>query len=157
MAIIILGKSPCALCGEILRASDDVVALPAFSYGKADPLWVFNDAGLHNRCLAADPRRSLVEEVVEELHARAGPGHRICVVCEEEVAHYAEHVMIPRLAHDEKHPLHRYRYTHLHRACVRQWGDVDHALDLLRKADQDGIAGLETLIETLEDHGSDVD
>ena len=58
MALIILGRSPCPLCGRSLEKTDEIVATSHFIGDPADPLWRFADAGMHRACFVEWPRRS---------------------------------------------------------------------------------------------------
>lgn len=50
MALIIRGKSTCALCGEVLEDGDDLFATTAFIENRDHPLWRFSDAAMHHAC-----------------------------------------------------------------------------------------------------------
>jgi hypothetical protein len=51
MAMIFLGKSPCRICGEILKQGDAIVAFPPGLFKPRTPLFVLNDAGVHASCI----------------------------------------------------------------------------------------------------------
>lgn len=62
VAIILRGRTPCAICGSALERDDDIVATSHFISDPADPLWQFSDAGMHRSCfLAWDLRATFVE------------------------------------------------------------------------------------------------
>ena len=52
MALIITGKSLCALCGDVIAKEDELVATSHF-LGPDDPLFRFSDAPFHKRCFLA--------------------------------------------------------------------------------------------------------
>jgi hypothetical protein len=52
MAIVVRGKTGCALCGSIFTASDEVVGFPHFIWDEAHPLWRFSDSAMHRACFA---------------------------------------------------------------------------------------------------------
>ncbi len=63
MAMIILGKSKCPLCNQILETNDELKAYPAFlpydhRFGK------FSDAAFHKVCAEADPDYNSVEDML---------------------------------------------------------------------------------------------
>lgn len=49
MALILLGKSSCALCGRPLLAGEPLTALPAIA-DTTHPLYGYFDAGFHRTC-----------------------------------------------------------------------------------------------------------
>src|SRR5215471_19281755 len=70
MAIIITGKSACALCGQTLLAEQEIVDTPRFIADRNDPLWRFSDAAMHRTCFDAWEHRAefvaKYEQVLEE-------------------------------------------------------------------------------------------
>ncbi len=151
MAILLRGKTGCPLCGDVIAGQDEAVVLPAFVFNDADPLVVFSDASLHQRCAEADPRWPRVREAVDEMLAKTGPGKRRCAVCGQEIADPNDYFMLPRLVDDARHPLFRYNYTHLHKSHIPRWRDAPLVLSLL-----EALAGqwqgplLETLVSSLK-------
>jgi hypothetical protein len=66
MALILLGKTECSLCGGVLKEDDDIVATTAFINDRDDPLWPFSDSGMHKACfLAWDQRSKFVKKYNE--------------------------------------------------------------------------------------------
>lgn len=56
MALIITGKSLCAICGEVIAKGDEVVATSHF-LGPSEPLHRYSDAPFHKRCFLTWDRR----------------------------------------------------------------------------------------------------
>jgi hypothetical protein len=54
MAIIILGKSECPLCGRVIQVDDDYMGTPHFL--PSGPLSRYSDAGIHRDCFMAWPK-----------------------------------------------------------------------------------------------------
>jgi hypothetical protein len=52
MALILLGKSSCGLCGYLLLDSETIVALPAIA-DAIHPLFAYFDQGFHRACFQA--------------------------------------------------------------------------------------------------------
>lgn len=50
MALILLGKSKCALCETVLQEGDRLVATSHFIGDQSDPLWRYSDGPFHYRC-----------------------------------------------------------------------------------------------------------
>jgi hypothetical protein len=69
MALIFRGQTPCAICGKVIEATDEVVATSYFIADQTDPLWRFSDAGFHRLCfLGWEYRQTIVarfNQVVE--------------------------------------------------------------------------------------------
>ena len=51
MALLLPGRSTCQLCGEPLRAGEDLAGLPALA-DTSHPLYDYFDQGFHQNCFA---------------------------------------------------------------------------------------------------------
>ena len=69
MALILRGKSRCAICGAVLKTGDSIVATTAFISDETDPLWRYSDAGMHSECFVRWEHR---EEFVRRFNATVG-------------------------------------------------------------------------------------
>jgi hypothetical protein len=65
MAIIILGKSRCPICGELLQEGDEITGLPAIS-DLANPLYPYFDAGFHKSCFENWDKRNEIEAILKK-------------------------------------------------------------------------------------------
>ena len=50
MAIVILGKTQCPLCSNVIAAGQATVATPHFIQTPSHPLWRYSDAAMHYGC-----------------------------------------------------------------------------------------------------------
>lgn len=50
MALVIRGKTQCAICGKTIEQEDSIVMCPHFIADQSDPLWRFSDAAFHQFC-----------------------------------------------------------------------------------------------------------
>lgn len=58
MALTILGKTVCPICGKILISDDDIFSTSGSDVVKADdPLWMYQDAAMHRNCFLMWPLR----------------------------------------------------------------------------------------------------
>jgi hypothetical protein len=57
MALIIRGRTACAICGAVLSAGDDIFATSGGPIQPSDPLCKFQDAGMHRHCFQEWPLR----------------------------------------------------------------------------------------------------
>ncbi|GAA1964174.1 hypothetical protein GCM10009838_21790 [Catenulispora subtropica] len=76
MALILLGRSTCRICGKTLNEGEDVVAFPSGLFpDSGDKKWVLNDAGAHRACLLSQPWG---EQAIQLLEGFLGPAG-LCV------------------------------------------------------------------------------
>jgi hypothetical protein len=59
MALIIRGRTACAICGAVLSAGDDIFATSGGPIQPSDPLCKFQDAGMHRHCFQEWPLRDV--------------------------------------------------------------------------------------------------
>lgn len=50
MALLILGKSECPLCAQVIASGQETVATTHFIQFQAHPLWRFSDSTMHYAC-----------------------------------------------------------------------------------------------------------
>ena len=63
MALILLGKTECSICGVILNEDDPLVATTHFIADRDDPLWRFSDSAMHKSCfLKWEQKQSFVKK-----------------------------------------------------------------------------------------------
>lgn len=61
MAIILRGKTECAICSDIIIDDDDIIATSHFIADDQDALWRFSDSLMHRSCfLVWDHRAAFV-------------------------------------------------------------------------------------------------
>jgi len=121
MALVILGKTPCASCAKPLQQGENTVSFSPFVANRRDALYRFSDAAFHRRCFDQEP---LAEEALrrsEEVRARGGPGHRRCMVCGGEIRAPDDHFALGFLTDDEANPVFEFNYLHLHRSHFDRW------------------------------------
>ena len=68
MAVIILGKTLCSLCGKPILAGEDTVGFPAF-LPPTHELASFSDGVFHETCFHSDPRAQRVVDIYARYRA----------------------------------------------------------------------------------------
>lgn len=63
MALTILGKSICPICGKTLQQDDEIWGLPPIS-NTSHPLWEYFDAGLHKSCYENWDKKAEAEQLI---------------------------------------------------------------------------------------------
>jgi hypothetical protein len=153
MAIILLGKTNCPLCGKLLEEGQEIVSFAPFVGNELDPLWSFSDAAFHSLCFHDHPLSVEATARYEEMRKKAGPGNRACVVCKAQIKDPDDYLGLGYLISDPQNPLHRYNYTHAHVSCLPKWSELLHVYDLIKDLKQSGKwkgKGLDDLISILQ-------
>jgi hypothetical protein len=138
MALIIPGKTYCAICNELIEENDDLIGLPSFCGNRADRLYMFNDAAMHKRCFEQHPDSSDVTRRVEEQYRRAGPGTHKCLICNELISNPDDYIHLGFLVESEEHPLFQFNYSQFHKSCLPTWTDAHRLIDLIEALDRSG-------------------
>jgi hypothetical protein len=68
MAILILGKSRCALCNQVLASAEGTVTTSPFIADRAHPLFRYSDAAMHKLCFLEWPSRHDFVRLFNEAH-----------------------------------------------------------------------------------------
>jgi hypothetical protein len=76
MALVILEKSECPLCGKVLRQGESLVMTSPFIEERTHPLWRFSDAAMHRACFLAWSERPLFIETFNSYFDRHLRGMR---------------------------------------------------------------------------------
>ena len=63
MAIILLGKSECPLCGKTLEEGEEIIGLPAIS-DTSHPLLAYFDNGFHKACYENWEEKDKIDEAL---------------------------------------------------------------------------------------------
>jgi hypothetical protein len=72
MALLIRGKTECALCRQVIDHADEVVGTTHFIADQADPLWQYSDAAFYKRCFDAWENRDEFLVRCEEVRRKRG-------------------------------------------------------------------------------------
>ena len=149
MALILVGKTKCPLCGNILEDKQETVSFSPFVSNELDPLWPFSDAALHSACFDHHPLWSEAIARHEEMRKKTAPGNRACVVCKAEIEDPDDYFGLGYFVSNPRDPLYHYNYTEAHESCLPNWSEVSHLYRLLRELKQSGQWKGSSLDETL--------
>jgi predicted nucleic acid-binding Zn ribbon protein len=121
MALLLRGKTDCAVCGKVINEDDEATLFPHIIANEQDALFALSDSACHRECAQSDLRGQNMIAAFEESLLRSGPGHRECAVCGEQVLDPDDYFLIGRLTGDTSAPLFKFNYTHLHKSHVAEW------------------------------------
>lgn len=137
MAIVILGKTTCALCGRLLLKGEDVIAFPPIFYNRRDSHWVLNDAGVHRSCLVEHGLADGALKKLQEDHEHRGRP-KICVVCGQPITDPDDYFSTGPLGDWPGDPLQEFSWIQAHLSHLPEWKRTP---DLIRALDEASRSG----------------
>jgi len=75
MGIILLGKSTCPRCNQLLREGEDILGFPHFIHDQSHPLWDFSDSSMHKECFLNWEKAGEFRDLYNELWPKLVPQH----------------------------------------------------------------------------------
>jgi hypothetical protein len=154
MAIVILGKTTCLLCGKPLLQGQKTVQLSPFVANEADPIWKFSDGAFHEECFRRDPLADMAERRYREFKEHETSAHRRCHVCGKPLLSPNDYIPFGYLTDDPSHALYRLNYAAFHRSCLPSWSEIGSVYELATAQMRSGAwkgRGMQWLVDTLKD------
>lgn len=139
MAIVIIGKSTCKICGLVIKASDAYTGFPILVISERDYISSFNDAVVHNTCLAKDEHRIALQEAMSRIDKARK--NRVCWVCGEELTTPNDY-RFGIFSTDKLSPLFVYNLCQFHSDHFRDWEQLSQLLEHLKYACESGAESL---------------
>jgi hypothetical protein len=133
VALTIRGLSRCAICGQIIRADEDLVSLPAFVPNDRDRLSRFSDAAVHARCVVTCPDAQEALRWSEIFLDINRPAQRRRRACGGLIADWRDHLGFGLITSDLQNSLSEYNFVQLHRSHVHEWPDVARVVLVLKE------------------------
>lgn len=145
MPIMIVGKSKCPLCGEIMNgATDNLVGFSPFIANMNDPLFIFHDGIFHEECVKAHPLfPSLMKRYNDKRRISLKEKH--CAYCHqgftmEEVVKRNDFWGVPYISYANPE-LEKFDYIELHKHCMSKYEYIHELYDALCKINSEGWWG----------------
>lgn len=111
MAIVILGKTRCAVCNKPILKGDEFVSFPAFVGNKLNPLSIYSDAAVHTSCIENDELGQLSLNVVSQLDNLFQT--KQCCICNQTIAQPKDYFFFGYLTHNRNSPVYRVQFSHV--------------------------------------------
>jgi len=139
MALVILGKTECKICGQPVNKGD-FYGFPPFVGNTLDPLIIFNDSVFHKECaknnqLAQNALKRY--ELIESLNTIPPR----CSLTEELITNPDDYLNLGFFTEDESHALHPYNCMVFHRKNFKTWEKNRWIISEIEKLDQSGQWG----------------
>jgi hypothetical protein len=126
MAIIFHGQSECPVCHMILYQEQDIALFPAFISNTKDPLYIFNDEGIHRFCLEKHPLGNKVSEFLEKVTFKSRPENRICDIGGNFIDSPENYLFISLLTSDEAERLYAFNFMNIDLQNITKWKDKEN-------------------------------
>jgi len=133
MALIFSGKSKCPLCNEIMYDYEDIVLFPPFVQNMKDPYYIFNDNGVHKKCLTASPLGARAMEYRDIVFYKTRPENRICDIGGNLITSMDDYIFTDLLTSDAKEDLHQFNFMTIDKNNLNKWVQRENFLITARK------------------------
>src|ERR1044071_7143591 len=94
MSILVRGSSRCPLCGDVIGPDDQAILFPVFVANELDPLWLFNDIAVHEKCIDQHPLGRSALDRLSRYEKAMRLRTRRCAVCGEVITNPDDYLMI---------------------------------------------------------------
>lgn len=129
MAIVILGKTICGICKQVISEKDKYTSFSVFVNNEKDPLYFFNDAAFHTKCIKKHKLGNSALKRQDELWKLSDPQIRQCFVCKKNIDVPDEYFSFGFLPSEEFYEMLPYRKCH--RSCLKNWQGLEDAYNKL--------------------------
>ncbi|MHC4741189.1 MAG: hypothetical protein ACYS8Z_04730 [Planctomycetota bacterium] len=136
MAIVILGKTVCGICGRVIFEEDKCTSFSTFVNNEKDPLFFFNDAAFHTECIKKHELGSCAIKRQNELWKLADPQKRDCFICQKSIDDPDEYFSFGFLPSEEFYEMLPFRKCH--RGCLESWRELQETYEKLAELQESG-------------------
>ncbi len=156
MSVLILGKTICPICKQVLNDGNNIFSFPAFVINTRDPLYYFSDASFHITCLNENPVAPLAKKYSELFVENLKPMYRKCIVSGEVITDYDNNIFVEYLTSNKENLLHQFNFIHIDKRNLYKWDKANQfktgLINLIESGywqEQEGSHYLEHLIKLL--------
>lgn len=133
MAIIFQNQSECSICRALLYNHQNIIMFPAFISNTKDPVYLFNDAGVHYSCLEKHSLRSKVSAFLEKVTFKTRPENRICDIGGNIIDLPENYLFISLLTSDETDELYSFNFMNIDIRNLSKWVDKQNFVDAIEQ------------------------
>ena len=131
MAILILNRTICPICGTTICSDQNAICFPAFVSNELDPLIGFSDTAFHKECILQHPLGHNAILMSDIMKHKSIPKNWQCDYCKQSITSPSDYFSFGYLTSNEADPLFAYNYVQLHQSCLAQWPKRLHVKQLL--------------------------
>jgi hypothetical protein len=136
MAIVILGKTVCGICKKVITEKDKCLSFSAFVNNEKDPLYFFNDAAFHTKCVKNHKLGDSALRRQSESSKLSNPKSRKCFVCKKSIDNPDDFFAFGFLPSEEFYEILPYKMCH--QSCLKSWEGLQEACDKLTNLQESG-------------------
>ena len=154
---LVNNKSECALCGKTINTHHKYIAFPAFVGNTIDPLFILNDAIVHEKCFESFAYYKEMQKIQEIMDSVRKRGYT-CMVCKEQIINPDELISFGYITYDQEDPLFELNYKFVHKTCIHNrevFFEYIDRLQQLRDVKKWVGTGIQYLIDELQNACND--
>jgi len=147
MPLFIPGKTKCKTCEKPIEHDDRHYGFSPFVSNNLDPLFIFNDAMVHEECGNNSP---LVQKALERYRFVRSFSNNCCITGEP-IPMPDDLIVLGFLTEDSSHPLFPYNCAKYHIKNFKTWGKNKWLIEQLEEYDASGLWGGDVLKRLIHD------
>jgi len=109
------------------------VLFPPFVQNMKDPYYIFNDNGVHKKCLTASPLGARAMEYRDIVFYKTRPENRICDIGGNLITSMDDYIFTDLLTSDAKEDLHQFNFMTIDKNNLNKWVQRENFLITARK------------------------
>lgn len=133
MAIVFEGQSTCPICDAVLDRNKAFILVPAMMGNAKDPLFVFNDEGIHVECLNNHKFKNKLQQHIRLYNEHMPPSKLKCVIDGEIIGSPEKLLFFGLLTSDETEELYAFNYLSFNLDNIGEWKELDRFLSVSEK------------------------
>lgn len=121
MGMVVINKTICPICGDMIREQDETYSFPSFVVNIKDRLYFFNDNTFHKRCLQKNKTSHYAIDYSEAFLEKIRPSNRKCIIGGNLITDQNSHIFIDLLTSNRSDFLHQFNFAHIDKKNLAGW------------------------------------
>lgn len=138
MAIIFEDSSICPLCNKVLTKMEEYLLFPPFTGNKKEPLFIFNDGGVHVKCLNEHPLGKDALLYLEMYHNNRNAVHFGIGTNGQFIKERKNRLSWTLLTSDPNEDLFKFNFYIVDETRLSEWVEREEFIKVARRFNQEG-------------------
>lgn len=110
----------CGLCGKLIEAYDDIIAVPSIFCNRNDPMYAYNDRAFHKKCFESAEEAEKILHFIELVKKEYSK--KECCICGDKILSADDMLFVPVISSNEENAVSKYNCRSFHKNCYEMSG-----------------------------------